>query len=69
MFKLKEIRQLAGLSRKDLSQKSGVAEQTIFALESGLNKPENAKLSTLLALCKGLGCKLVNLYPNEKDIA
>lgn len=69
VFKLREIRELAGLTRKELSEKSGVHIQTITFLEEGINNVANAKLSTLLALCKALGTKLVNLYPNEKYIA
>ena len=42
---------------------------TIYMLETGRTNYKDAKLSTLLALCKGLGCKLINLFPQEKNIA
>ena len=42
---------------------------TIYQLETGGTNYKDAKLSTLLALCKGLGCKLINLFPQEKNIA
>jgi len=69
MFKLREIRESKGLTRNELSKLSGVHSQTIEALETGKNNPLNAKISTLLALCKVLKCKVKNLYPEEKNIA
>lgn len=69
MFLLKEIRESKGMTRKELADKSGVHEKTIVALESGLNNPLNAKLSTLLALCKALNTKVKYLYPKERNIA
>lgn len=68
MFRLREIRELAGLSREELAKKSGVHPRTIEALETGKNNPYNAKLCTLLAICRVLGCKMYHLYPNEKDV-
>lgn len=68
-FKLREIRELKGMTREELSKASGVHPQTIVALETGVNNPLNAKLSTLLAICRVLGCKISNLYPKEKNIA
>lgn len=66
---LKMIRTSKGLTRLELSNKSGVAVQTIQALEDGLTEPRNAKLSTLLALCFALNIKLSKLFPHEKNIA
>ena len=68
-FKLREIRELKGMSREELAKASGIHPQTIMALETGVNNPLNAKLGTLLAICQALGCKVSNLYPNEKNIA
>lgn len=67
--KLLEIRKAVGLTREELSIKSGVKPETISALETGVNNYKDAKISTLLAICKGLGCKLIHLFPNEKNIA
>ena len=68
MFRLREIRELSGLSIQQLASLSGVHFQTIQALETGKNNPYNAKLSTLIAICRALGCKMYHLYPNEKDV-
>ena len=69
MFRLKELRESKGLTRKELAKLSGVHEKTIVALETGVNNPLNAKLSTLLALCKALHTKVKYLYPEERNIA
>ena len=63
---LKTLRKAKGLSRRELAEKSGVNQDTIRVLESGINDPMNIKLSTLIALCKALGCKAKHLFPNEK---
>lgn len=68
MFVLKEIRINKGLSRRELAEKSGVNEQTIVALESGKNDPNEAKISTLIKLAKALHCKARDFYPDEKGI-
>ena len=67
--KLLELRKLAGLTREELGEKANVNPMTIFVLETGRTNYKDAKLSTLLALCEGLGCKLTNLFPDEKNIA
>ena len=68
IFKLRDIRESKNLTRKELSELSGVHLQTITALEERINNPANAKLSTLLAICRALECKLVDLYPYERNI-
>ena len=67
--KLLELRKAQGLTREELGEKANVNPMTIFVLETGRTNYRDAKLSTLLALCEGLGCKLTNLFPNEKNIA
>lgn len=67
--RLLELRKLAGLTREELGEKANVNPMTIFVLETGRTNYKDAKLSTLLALCEGLGCKLTNLFPDEKNIA
>ena len=63
---LRALRKSKGLSRRELAEKSGVNQDTIRTLESGINDPMNIKLSTLIALCRALGCKAKKLFPNEK---
>ena len=63
---LKNLRKEKGLSRRELAEKSGVSQDTIRTLEDGINDPMNIKLSTLIAICRALGCKAKHLFPNEK---
>lgn len=67
-FNLKEIRKNKGLSRRELAEESGVHEETIRALETGKNDPQDAKLSTLIKLARALKCRVRDLYPQEKEI-
>ena len=67
-FDLKLIRERKKMSRQELANKSGVHAQTIEKLESGKNNPYDAKMSTLIKLAKGLGCKVKDFYPCEKVI-
>lgn len=67
-FDLKIWRERRHLTRKELSDKSGVHEQTIEKLESGENNPYQAKISTLIKLATALNCKVKDFYPCEKVI-
>ena len=67
-FALKQIRQSKGLTLQQLANKSGVKLETIKALELEINNPNNAKISTLIKLAKGLGCRVRDFYPCEKCI-
>ena len=67
-FKLKEIRKKKGLSRRELAELSKITEGTIKALEMGINDPNNAKISTLVALATALKCKVRDFYPDIKVI-
>ena len=66
---LLKLRKERELTREELGKLSGVKPETICAMETGITNYKDAKLSTLLALCKGLDCKLIQLFPNEKSIA
>lgn len=67
-FKLKEIRLKKGVSRVKLASLSKIPLTTIKALETGVNDPKNAKLSTLVALARALRCKVKDFYPNDKAL-
>ena len=67
-FDLKLWRERRQLTRKELSVKSGVHEQTIEKLETGKNNPYDAKISTLIRLARALGCRVKDFYPCEKVI-
>lgn len=63
---MKSLREKAGLSRKQLSEKTGINIRTIEAYEQGLKDINGAKLKTLLKLCLVLDCKLVELITDEE---
>lgn len=68
IFTLEEKRKSKGLSRRELAEKSGIAEVTIKFLETGRNNPDDAKMSTLIKLASALKCKVRDFYPCEKSI-
>ena len=50
--RLKELRQAAGMTQKELAEKAGVALRTVSSLEQGLYEPV---WSTAIALASALG--------------
>lgn len=67
MNKLQEKRKESGLSQSQLSDKSGVKLNTIQKLETGTNGISGAKVSTIYALAKALGCTMESLIAEEWD--
>lgn len=65
MNKLQEKRKESGLSQSQLSDKSGVKLNTIQKLETGTNGISGAKVSTIYALAKALGCTMESLIAEE----
>lgn len=65
MNKLQEKRKESGLSQSQLSDKSGVKLNTIQKLETGTNGIFGAKVSTIYALAKALGCTMESLIAEE----
>lgn len=63
---LTQIRKSKGLSRRELAEQSNVSMMTIASLEQGLTNPLQAKISTILAICRVLKCKPSNLYKELK---
>lgn len=55
-----------GITREELANRSGISAATIRALEEGRTNYHNAQISTLIALCCALDCKLINLFPEYK---
>ena len=60
LFRIREIREQAGLTQEELSIKSGVSRATIWALERGENKVTTTK--TLLHIANALGVQLDDLF-------
>ena len=63
--RLETIRKQKQLTRKQLSDLSGIAEITILSLEQGKTNVRNIKLSTLVALAQALGVKVVDLVNDD----
>jgi len=57
---LKDIRRRHGLSQVDLSNRSGVAQNTISDIETGRREP---RPSTLRKLARSLGVEVADFYP------
>ena len=65
-MKLKEIRIKKGYSRNHLSRISGIAQETIYKLESGKTPYTQAKLETFIFLARALKVKVVDIVPEIK---
>ena len=59
--RLKIVREYKGLSRSQLSEKSGINYRSIEAYEQGLKDINNASVKTVLALSKALECDLFDI--------
>jgi transcriptional regulator with XRE-family HTH domain len=53
--RLKELREAAGLTQKQLAEKAGMGQRTVSTLEQGLSEPV---WSTAIALAEALGVDL-----------
>lgn len=63
MVLLQEKRKNKGLSQQRLAEISGIPQQTISGIESGVRK--NPGVETLAPLARALGCSIDDLYVNE----
>ena len=64
MIRLQAIREGKKLTQKRLSEISGVPQQTISAIESGVRK--NPGILTLRQLANAMGCTIDDMCPEEK---
>lgn len=64
MIRLQSIREGKGLSQKRLSEISGVPQQTISAIESGVRK--NPGIYTLRQLANALECSIDEMCPVDE---
>ena len=65
--KLRELRERAGLSQRDLSVRAGVRQAAISHLETG--RAQRIDLNVMERLCKALSCDpadLLNLTPGQR---
>ena len=61
--KWKEILKDKGLKQKYIAEKIGVSETDISSYLAGRRTPNHQRLT---AICRLLGCRIVDLYPNSK---
>ena len=61
--KWKEIIEDRGLTQKHIAKKIGVSETDISSYIAGRRRPNHERL---VAMCRLLNCKIVDLYPNSK---
>ena len=59
-YRIKEIREGIGMTREELSKKSGISRTTISALESGNKKTISSK--ALLAIATALGTTVDHIF-------
>lgn len=59
-YRLKEMRELKGITQEELEKSSGVSRQTISAIEN--NDNYQAKTGTLLALARALDTTVDKLF-------
>ena len=59
--RLKKIRTDAGLSRRDLEEKSGVGWEVIKKYEIGARDINIARVDIVMALAQALNCKIEDL--------
>jgi len=67
MVILQKMRERRKMTQEELSQASGIKQQTISAIESGKNK--YPRVDTLYALAKALKCTVDDLIVEEVDSA
>ena len=63
--KLQKLRFSKGMSQRELSVISGVVARSIRGYEQRERDIDNARLSTLCALCDALDCKMSNIIEDE----
>ena len=67
-MKLKEKRQVAGLSQSQLAEKTGINIRTIQHYEQGSKIFDHARIDTILKCCVALNCKLEDILDNDEYI-
>ena len=66
--KLKEMRQVAGLSQRQLAEKAGINVRTLQHYEQGSKLFDHARIDTILKVCLALNCKLDDIIENQEYI-
>lgn len=64
--KLRRLRVEKGYSQSELSEFSGIPINTLRKYEQSAAPINNAKLKTLVALCRSLNCKVEDIIESEE---
>ena len=67
-MKLKTLREEAGLTQQQLSNKAGVNIQTLRKYEQGTKNINNARLKTILKLAISLNCNISDILTDDDTI-
>ena len=62
---LKEARQEAGMTQKELAVETGISLRSIQHMERNYRKPEFAQLETLCKMAIALNCPIENLFTDD----
>ena len=65
---LRSFRKKEKLTKKQLSDLTGISMRTIDDYETGKRDINGARLSTLLKLCKALSCRLEDILTDEETL-
>lgn len=65
MIRLRELREAKRMDQVQLAKISGVSQSAISSIERGARK--NPGILTLVALARGMGCTLSDIYQPEPD--
>ena len=57
----KKVREIIGISNKELSKKSGVGIRAIKSYEGGWNNINNASVTRVLKISKALGVEITDI--------
>lgn len=66
--KLKEMRQVKGLSQSQFAKKTGINLRTVQHYEQGSKNFDHARIDTILKTCIVLNCKLEDILENPEYI-
>lgn len=68
MTKIKELRQAAGLSQSQFSERTGIKIRTLQHYDQGTKLFDHARIDTILKACLVLNCKLEDVLENQEYI-
>ncbi|MGE5631364.1 MAG: helix-turn-helix domain-containing protein [Caulobacteraceae bacterium] len=65
--KLKQIREMANLSQKEVAEKAGISQAYYSEIENGKEKIR-CPIDTLSSICSALGISLSEFFKDDKEL-